>query len=204
MSPAEQAIGNLRATLDRIAIGPVSSDQEDLVRRSLAEAWEHLPGSDEESTDAYKLHRAENLQWQPPILSFVLERHGGTVVGSSRAALHNWEADLNLRQARIVRLGRRQLTSQDERLNVKPLAEEVAKAIIKHRSKRWLNWKEANQVQIDIGELIPATNAQTTAGRRKRFHDALTTRLAVEGWAPSTNRWLFTKCVTGAASSIRV
>jgi hypothetical protein len=101
-------------------------------------------------------------------------------------------------------LGRRQLTSQDERLNVKPLAEEVAKAIIKHRSKRWLNWKEANQVQIDIGELIPATNAQTTAGRRKRFHDALTTRLAVEGWAPSTNRWLFAKCVTGAASSIPV
>jgi hypothetical protein len=32
------------------------------------------------------LGRMEEVVWEPPILSFTVERHGGTVQGSSRAS----------------------------------------------------------------------------------------------------------------------
>jgi hypothetical protein len=39
--------------------------------------------------------RAEELSWNPPILSFTIERHGATARGSSRAELHEWTVNLH-------------------------------------------------------------------------------------------------------------
>ena len=55
---------------------------------ALVDAWPNLPGSDDQSTFAEKLWRTEKLEWRPPMITFRLERHGGTVNGSTRADLH--------------------------------------------------------------------------------------------------------------------
>jgi hypothetical protein len=77
----------------------ISIEEEAAVKTLLAEAWELFEGSDQRSTDGYKLHRAEHLQCQFPSIRFVLERHGGAKFGSTRAELHHWEVDLNTLQA---------------------------------------------------------------------------------------------------------
>jgi hypothetical protein len=38
-------------------------------------------GADETSMEAWKIRRAEDLSWNPPHLSFTIERHGPTVHG---------------------------------------------------------------------------------------------------------------------------
>jgi hypothetical protein len=161
---------------------PVPSDQQQEVKKRLAEAWEWLEGCDEQRTEAYKLDRAENLRWQSPTLSFVLERHGATVRGSTRAELHHWEVNLDKRQASIVGHGRRQLRPQAARMDAEAIAAKVAASIISHRKQPWLKWNGAEEVRVVTSRLIPPTNPQTSSGRRKRFRDALLRRLAPEGW----------------------
>src|SRR6266478_6221201 len=84
----EEAIDRLREHLNQFLNSPITKEQRDKALRLLAIAWDAFKGSGAESTDAYKLHRAESLHWQPPTVKFVLERHGGTARGSTRADLH--------------------------------------------------------------------------------------------------------------------
>jgi hypothetical protein len=52
-------------------------------------------GADETAMEGWKVSRAEELSWNPPILSFTIERHGATARGSSRAELHEWTVTLH-------------------------------------------------------------------------------------------------------------
>src|SRR4051794_38893680 len=61
----------------------------------LQDCWESLEGHDAEAMAAYKLDRIESLKWEPPNLSFVIERHGGTVMSSTRADLHEWKINVD-------------------------------------------------------------------------------------------------------------
>jgi hypothetical protein len=45
-----------------------------------------------------------------------------------------------------------------------------------------LKWLSPTSVRIDISKLIPATNAQTTSARRRRFKKALEECLSISGW----------------------
>jgi hypothetical protein len=101
----EEAIDRLKEHLNQFLNSPITKEQRDKALRLLAIAWDAFKGSGAESTDAYKLHRAESLHWQPPTVKFVLERHGGTARGSTRADLHYWEVDLDKREAGIVKIG---------------------------------------------------------------------------------------------------
>jgi hypothetical protein len=42
-----------------------------------------------------KIERIEEATWEDPIFTFVIERHGRTVHGSSRAELQRWTVDLD-------------------------------------------------------------------------------------------------------------
>jgi hypothetical protein len=179
---AKEVINNLRAKLHSLPNGSVPSDQQEEVKKLLAEAWEFLEGSDQESTDADKISRAEDLRSQSPTLSFLLERHGATIHGSTRAELHHWEVNLDKRQASIVKRERRQVLPQAAGMDVEAMAAKAAASIINHRKQPWLTWKGAGEVRVVISQLIPPTNPQTTSGRRKRFRDALLRRLAPQGW----------------------
>ena len=72
-------------------------------------AWESFEGHDDNRTEAWKLDRAERIEWEPPFLRFVLERHGGARFGSVRAELHYWCVDLENLSAGIYKKGWRSL-----------------------------------------------------------------------------------------------
>lgn len=59
-------------------------DTSDLGRH-LAGAWTAFGGNDSEGMRADKLlGRMERVEWSPPALSFVIERHRRTCAGSTR------------------------------------------------------------------------------------------------------------------------
>jgi len=61
---------------------------------------------------------------------FSIERHGQTVNGSSRATIYRWSVNLEKGEAYIIGEKRRQLYSMDRRLDVKPIAQSLADAIV--------------------------------------------------------------------------
>jgi hypothetical protein len=64
--------------LRSIQIGTIG-DATELASR-LAACWDEFDGADAEGMDPDKLHgRMEDISWHPPVLSFTIERHGGTV-----------------------------------------------------------------------------------------------------------------------------
>src|SRR5690348_5902553 len=120
------ALNELREHLRNATPGGLNGDR--LLPEILANCWDELHPA--ESTSADKLYRLEQRVWQPPILTFVLERHGATCLGSSRAALHKWTVEISSGVALCdSSFSSRQLGSADERLDVRTPAQEVASAI---------------------------------------------------------------------------
>jgi hypothetical protein len=88
----------LRDFLEVLPAGPVENST--LLENLLADAWQGLSGGREAGMEGYKiLHRAESMCWNPPCLTFTIERHGGTVMGSTRAGLQDWSVNVSARTA---------------------------------------------------------------------------------------------------------
>ena len=53
----------------------------------LAGCWHEFVGAESQRMHAGKLGRIENVRWEPPVLSFRIERHGamGVLFGGTRA-----------------------------------------------------------------------------------------------------------------------
>ena len=69
----------------------------------------------------HKLDRIEDLQWDPPELSFITERHGAMVVGeSSREEIQSWTVNLDALTAMASICGFRQKTPAQPWLNIAP------------------------------------------------------------------------------------
>lgn len=174
---------SLQDLLSTIPPGHMSDGDCLQVLAELSQCWESIPGSDVKSTTADKLRRAEEVCWTPPILSFSLERHGGTVLGSSRASLHYWEVDTEQPEARIVKTSARQLSPKAQVMDIEKMANEIATLILNGVDDRRVTWLEDRQrVQVNIGEVIPESNPQTTQGRRKRFRVVLASLMSEANW----------------------
>jgi hypothetical protein len=173
----------LRARLVSVPPGQLIGKAATDVEALLAQSWDDIDGSDDGGMRGYKLvGRTEDLHWIPPVLSFRIERHGGFVLGSTRAELQTWAVDLTRNAAEIVGTGRRQLVAMDARLNVTPLAAETAAMILQGCDATRLKWPNPSRVRVLVSEIIPTTNKQTTEGRRQRFAAALEQHLAPNGW----------------------
>jgi len=158
-----------------------STELEDV----LAECWDEFDGSDANKMAGYKLHgRMENIDWNPPVLSFIIERHGGTVQGSSRAEVFEWNINIDDKKAICGNVGNRQLKPMQPKLDVLPMAQEVVQLIIVRQIDERLIWKEDGSVRIQIGKILPEDSAakRTIAGRRKRFRKIVDELLANAGW----------------------
>ena len=184
---------SIRSLLDALenTAGTISGDVKRKILSLLAECWDELKGADETAMRAFKLDRAEELSWDPPILSFTIERHGGTVQGSSRAELHRWSINLHEATTSCDERGRyRQLTRAAPRLDVTPIVKQICEAVqlgpasdSNFVKSNVIKWKSADEVCIRHGALIPDEGPQqTVAGRRTRFRKGLEDRMERIGW----------------------
>jgi hypothetical protein len=148
----------------------------------LSDCWKALAGGTETNMRAEKLWRIEEPSWAPPILEFSIERHGQTVNGSSRATVYRWSVDLDTCKAGIVGEKRRQLYAMDKRLDVKPIAQSLAEAIIAGKPDARIIINKDGSVRLKISEIIPTTYEQTTSARRSRLRARLSMILAPHGW----------------------
>ena len=130
------------------------------------------------------LGRMEDVAWHPPLLTFTVERHGGTVMGSTRATLQEWTVDVEKKTVTCVEAKSRQLRPMRPRLDVRLLADEIVFLIVSGKEDDRLKWYADDRVQVLVGKILPEKSAvkQTLAGRRKRFGAVVTERLAVHGW----------------------
>ena len=154
------------------------------LERLLAAAWDALP-SDDDSMAGYKLlNRMEAVTWKWPILTFRIDRHGATVLGSSRARLDEWTVDLERLTTKVETVGRLQVRPQQPRFDVKPVAAELFKAITAGQPDHRLKWDGESRVRVLIGKVIPERSAvkDTLAGRRRRLREALTRLLLPARW----------------------
>lgn len=197
MNENEEVTGvdRLRAHLATILPGKIT-DTSDL-ERLLAASWDEFSG-DYGGMEGYKLlGRMEDVTWEPPILAFVVERHGRTVAGSSRADLQGWTVNTEQKTIFCEPLGCRQVRPIQPRLKVEPLVEEIVRLIVaKHEDDR-LQWHDDGSVKVLVGKIIPADSAvkQTLGGRRKQFREKLVERLEAEGWGLAAYPYTFSQGV---------
>ena len=177
----ESKINELIEKLNKLGHGPVPDSNKTEVLNLLSGYWQYLKGSDNQKTLPYKLSRAENLSWDGSILSFVLERHGSTVNGSSRAELHHWDVNLVNNCANISKTGIRQIYPIAPRMDIKQKANEVAEQILSREQHENIEWRTANHVVLNISRIIPETNMKTTTDRRKRFRAELEKIMSNQG-----------------------
>ncbi len=185
-----QELDELHEYLSPLPPGSVC-DIDGLLAR-LKPAWHDLEGSESNSMAAYKLDRIEDPDWAPPILSFIVERHGATALGSTRAELQHWRVNLDTDEAFASPGGRRQLTPMAPPLKVGPLVERLVDLVESSSDDDWLSWSpDRSIVKVRVGQIIPAEGPkETTQGRRRRFRSAHKTKLESLGWTEvSANRY---------------
>ena len=185
-------IETLRAALEQLASGevPESTDLE----RLLAECWDDLRG-DEGGMAGYKLlGRMEKVEWCPPVLQFCIERHGGTVLGSTRGEVQHWSVDVAQESAALVATGWRQLRRPQPPMRqreVTALAAEIADVVEGGLPDSRVARKTDGRVHVVVSRLpLGDGPGQTMLGRRQRFRQALLEVLQSRGWR-STGRDTF-------------
>ena len=98
----------LRAYVASIPSGHI--DETSSLEDVLSGCWYEFSGSNADKMAGYKLHnRIEQVTWEPPLLSFKIERHGGTARGSSRADIYSWELNVEEQVAKTGKSGYRQV-----------------------------------------------------------------------------------------------
>jgi hypothetical protein len=177
-----EPLSKLREYLYELPAGMI--DDKSRLIALLSECWDDFEGASDEATSVEKLRRAESVEWNPPLLTFVIERHGGTAQGSTRAQLHRWTIDLNRVTASCdLSYSYRQLYSRDAPLRIEQLVSEVVEHIIAGHESDKLRWlSDRSVVRILVSKFITGRFKQTEQGRRQRFREALDRRLEAAGW----------------------
>lgn len=174
---------NLFEYLESMPPGPIAETAD--LEMLLAECWDDIPGANQQGMSGDKLPgRMEDVVWNPPVLAFVIERHGATVNGSTKAERQKWVLDIVARTASWENVGYRPVRRRQSNLDLRPVAEEIAQLILARKPDQRLKWNENGSVRVLIGEILPEGSAvaQTLAGRRMRFRKKLDQLLLSEGW----------------------
>jgi hypothetical protein len=151
----------------------------------LAGCWDTFDGPDGGGMEGQKLlGRMENVAWTPPVLSLVVERHGRTVCGSTRAELQHWAVDFDAMTATNTKNGHRQLEPMAPRLSIKAIAEEVAQAIIEGKEDNRLKRLDDNTVEVQASSIFPTGSGftRTVEGRRETLARYIEETLTAHCW----------------------
>lgn len=133
-------IEDLRTYLEGLRDGeaPDCDTVEDLLSR----CWTRFSGSNATNMRPEKLSgRLEEIDWQPPVLAFMIIRHGAASRGSKRGERHRWVVDLSDSTAHCEEVGHRQLRPNAPSVDVAPLADMLAHAVIEREQHGWLDLK---------------------------------------------------------------
>ena len=88
----------LHAFLALLSTGDLNEENQGTVEGLLAGCWDSLLLSDRGGMRPEKISsRLEKVNWDPPYLTFDIERHGGTVLGSQYAEIQSWK--INVQEA---------------------------------------------------------------------------------------------------------
>ena len=171
----------LRALLQALPPGLIQDKRP--VEDALEDAWEGLNNLGREGgMKAEKIGgRLEKLEWHPPMLSFQIERHAGTINWSSRAEMQRWQVDVEKGSREFVSSGHRQLQSMATRWDHKGPAKMLTAAIRSGQDHEGLRWQKNGQVTINR-KIMPTAVAQTTEGRVKRLAKAIGEELGDPSW----------------------
>lgn len=173
----------LQELLAAVPPGPIQEHTK--LDKALADCWDGFRGSGEGGMEGYKLlGRMESVGWHSPVLSFVIERHGGTVKGSTRAELQHWEINLHDQTACIIKEGHRQLEAMAPRVSVKAIAEEIAGLILSGMNDTRIRRQDDGSVKIVLSKIFPSGSGfkRTVTSRRKRLLEHVRDDLAEMGW----------------------
>lgn len=149
-----------------------------------AAAWDDLI-RDDGGMEGYKLlNRMEAVAWNWPVLSFRIERHGGAMMGSTRAEVQRWDVDVEKKTATLGKIGWRQQRPMAARSNIKGLVKEILDAIRTGRQDERLTWHGDAEVSVKTRVIYPEKSAfrRTLEGRRKRLREGIASALLEEGW----------------------
>lgn len=181
-----EAIERLRHALDEGA-------SMEVLARLLEEVWEGLDGDPHETAMAsWKARRIESFSWEPPILYFDIERHGAIVMGGTRAEVQTWAVDLDQRKAWLADSARyRQLRPMAPRFRAKPLAAELAAAIVAGEEDERLERRSDGTVRVLLSQIPEVSQGykETIEGRRQRLAEALAAELTPGGWERAARPW---------------
>lgn len=185
---SEDAMERLRQFLEKLATGLITEDQQPDLLSALYHAWDKIEGGAAGSMTKDKVDRAKSIEWKPPMLSFVIERHGAFVRGSNRAELVGWNVDVSIGKATNYLHGHRELRPKDKKLDVKELVSRIVALLSSEQACEALTRKGDSEIEIHVGALIPDEGPkQTAAGRRKRFRTELIKVMGMHGWVVKEN-----------------
>ena len=103
-----------RKLMEELPPGKIGDSSD--VELALANVWSMLDGADQKGMDSEKIiGRMEEVVWKPPVLSFMIERHGGLILGSVCAELHEWSVNVETCEA-MVGVGHKRLKGKNCRL----------------------------------------------------------------------------------------
>ena len=185
-------IENLSRVLNGVPAGAIPASISDELFRYVVASWNEFSGSRITKMDALKILRDDGpaeVTWYPPRLSFVIERHGGTVLGSTRAEKQQWTMNLEKRTADQMQIGHHQLHPNAPKLDVNPLANGVCKAVQEGPSSHSrlvsegiIVWKNNDELTVFHGKIVRGGYPRTVSGRRKRFTADLKSKMERVGW----------------------
>ncbi len=186
-------IQKIVSLLRNISPGAVPARTSDELFKLVVAGWHEFSGSREASMDTRKISRGdgpEEVTWSPPYLSFVIIRHGGAVLGSTRGERQRWELNLERGTADHAQIGFRQLRPVAPRMDVKGLADAVCKAVGEgpNSASRLVAdgvvvWKDDLALTVYHGKIVTGSYRRTVSGRRKRFIADLKSKIEVIGWS---------------------
>ncbi len=185
-------ISELRDFLESIQPGPVPQELKEELIALLEPCWHIFVGSHDSSMDADKIDRMEAPKWSPPNLSFIIERHGATTLGSTRAELQGWLINLDEGTASCSPAGYRQVKSKAAPWKAGPIGEELARLILEGKEDPRLKWLNKSKVILQTQLIIPGYSfspKETLTYRRKRLYEAMEKLLTPSGWQRTRNIW---------------
>jgi len=157
--------------------------EENLASQLLA-VWESCTVlGDDNSTYLHKLtsRELENLREVDGCICFSLERHGGTVRGSTNAEVHHWVVDPIARTRWIERTTRRRLAPPASRMNTDEVVSRMLVAI-RDRTQGVIVVMADSRLRLEIDQFVPSEGPrQTVTQRRKRVRTALNDELSKIG-----------------------